>query len=170
MSNQYTSLVSSEVQAENAIKEGKFGYYDSWNNDILDTIGAQHHQRFTLEPRESGEAMNPERVFTRNLADLAAHWEDMGKPKAGWILNEQLCEDYDQEKYCSYLYTYWRRLYGLSSYKIELTDWRLKELAKIEIFPNRAEVVKKVEDGLARRNQSMVDDYKQDPHCSQRKQ
>ena len=146
-----------------AIEEGKAGYNDIWHQEILDTIGAQHHQRFTLEPRESGEAMNPERVFTRNLADLAAHWEDMGKPKAGWILIEQLCEDYDQEKYCSYLYTYWRRLYGFSSYnKIELTDWRLKELAKIEIFPNRAEVVKKVEDGLARRNQSMVDDYKQD--------
>ena len=146
-----------------AIKQGKVGYNDCWDGEILDTIGAQPRQRFTLEPRESGEAMTPDRVFRRNFADLAAHWEAMGRPRRGWLLDEQLCEDFDQERWCSNLYTYWRRLHGLDkNHNIELTDWRLKELAKIEIFPNRAEVVKKVKDGLARRNQSMVDDHKQE--------
>ena len=151
------------VQADVAIKQGKAGYNDCWNGQILDAIGAQPRQRFTLEPRESGEAMNPDRVFKRHLADLAAHWEEIGRPRRGWILDEQSCEDYDQEQCRSNLYRYWKRLYGLANtHNIELTDWRLKELAKIEIFPNQAEVVERVKDELANQSQSKVDEYKQE--------
>ena len=87
----------------------------------------------------------------------------MGKPEAGWILEQELCEDFDQEQWSSNLYKYWKSLHGLSNARnIDLTDWRLKELAKIKIFPNQAEVVKKVENELSKRVQNKVDDYKQE--------
>ena len=49
-----------------------------------------------------------------------------------------------------------------NSHNIELTDWRLKELAKINIYSNQSEMVEKVKDALARHSRNKIEEHRQE--------
>ena len=101
-------------------------------------------------------------VLVKYYTMFVARWEKMGKPARGWILEKSLCEDFKPNHWRSEMYTYWRSLYGLSNnYKIGLSQWRLEKLAEIEIYPNRAEIVKTEKDEIARQIQSEDDEHTQ---------